>query len=205
MSESNLPANSGPIHAPYDADRPLIMRCECGGRHARDQHGTAMSSAVTEEAMGADFIGATLVKYLFTVESVRRRFLKAVGASTARAAIASLLPVGALQAMAQERGTPEKKDLKVGFIAITCASPLIMADPLGFYKREGLNVQLMKTAGWALIRDKMINKEHDASHFLSPMPMAMSMGTRVSERPRSAWAVTTCAPSTSWNSPATAR
>jgi len=39
-----------------------------------------------------------------------------------------------------------------------------------------LNVQLMKTAGWALIRDKMINKEHDASHFLSPMPIAMSMG-----------------------------
>ncbi|NDE94327.1 MAG: nitrate ABC transporter substrate-binding protein [Betaproteobacteria bacterium] len=34
----------------------------------------------------------------------------------------------------------------------------------------------MKTAGWALIRDKMINKEHDASHFLSPMPIAMSMG-----------------------------
>jgi len=51
-----------------------------------------------------------------------------------------------------------------------------MADPLGFYRREGLNVQLMKTAGWALIRDKMMNKEHDASHFLSPMPIAMSMG-----------------------------
>jgi nitrate/nitrite transport system substrate-binding protein len=78
--------------------------------------------------------------------------------------------------MAQERGSIEKKDLKIGFIAITCASPLIMADPLGFYRREGLNVQLMKTAGWALIRDKMINKEHDASHFLSPMPIAMSMG-----------------------------
>ncbi len=51
-----------------------------------------------------------------------------------------------------------------------------MADPLGFYKKEGLNVQLNKTAGWALIRDKMINKEHDASHFLSPMPLAMTMG-----------------------------
>ena len=46
----------------------------------------------------------------------------------------------------------------------------------GFYKKEGLNVQLNKTAGWALIRDKMLNKEHDASHFLSPMPIAISMG-----------------------------
>ena len=42
--------------------------------------------------------------------------------------------------------TPEKKDLKIGFIAITCASPLIMADPLGFYAKEGLNVALIKTA-----------------------------------------------------------
>jgi nitrate/nitrite transport system substrate-binding protein len=71
----------------------------------------------------------------------------------------------------------------VGFIAITCASPLIMAEPLGFYKKEGLNVQLNKTAGWALIRDKMINKEHDASHFLSPMPLAMSMGLGSTQMP----------------------
>jgi nitrate/nitrite transport system substrate-binding protein len=35
---------------------------------------------------------------------------------------------------------------------------------------------LNKTAGWALIRDKMLNKEHDASHFLSPMPLSISMG-----------------------------
>ncbi|MDQ7955297.1 MAG: CmpA/NrtA family ABC transporter substrate-binding protein, partial [Pseudomonadota bacterium] len=100
----------------------------------------------------------------------------AVGAGTARAAIASLLPVASLQAMAQEKKTPEKKDLKIGFIPITCATPLIMAHPLGFYRNEGLNVEVVKTAGWALIRDKMMNREYDATHFLSPMPLAMSMG-----------------------------
>ena len=114
---------------------------------------------------------------MFPQDSLRRTFLRAVGANTVRAAIASVLPLGALQAMAQEKnGAIEKKDLKIGFIAITCAAPLIMADPLGFYKKQGLNVTLNKTAGWALIRDKMVNKEHDASHFLSPMPLAMSMG-----------------------------
>ena len=174
--QSIKPTVLSKAHDPYDADRPLMMRCACGGDHASDQHGAMETAQATQESMAADFIEATLVKSLFPVDRVRRGFLKAVGADTARAAIASLLPVGALQAMAQERGTPEKKDLKIGFIAITCASPLIMADPLGFYRREGLNVQLMKTAGWALIRDKMINKEHDASHFLSPMPIAMSMG-----------------------------
>lgn len=158
----------------YDADRPLMLRCACGEDHAPGEHDTARTA--TPDALSASFVEASLVKALFPVDAVRRGFLRAVGANTARAAIASVLPIGALQAMAQERGPLEKKDLKVGFIAITCASPLIMADPLGFYRKEGLNVQLMKTAGWALIRDKMINKEHDASHFLSPMPLAMSMG-----------------------------
>ena len=158
---------------PYNADRPLMLKCACGADHAPDQHDAA---TVSEERYSRDFIEATLVKALLPNDRVRRRFLQAVGATTARAAIASLLPMGALEAMAQDKGPLEKKDLKLGFIAITCATPLIMADPLGFYKKEGLNVQLNKTAGWALIRDKMLNKEHDASHFLSPMPIAISMG-----------------------------
>jgi nitrate/nitrite transport system substrate-binding protein len=99
-----------------------------------------------------------------------------VGKGTAMAAIASVLPVASLQAMAQEKGPLEKKDLKIGFIPITCATPLIMADPLGFYKQAGPERQLTKTAGWALIRDKMMNKEYDATHFLSPMPLAISDG-----------------------------
>ena len=156
---------------PYNAARPLMLKCSCGADHAPGEHGT-----VTAESYSRDFIEATLVKALMPSEPLRRRFMQAVGATTARAAIASLLPMGALEAMAQDKGSLEKKDLKLGFIAITCATPLIMADPLGFYKKEGLNVQLNKTAGWALIRDKMLNKEHDASHFLSPMPLAISMG-----------------------------
>ena len=156
---------------PYDPDRPLLVKCACGRDHAPGEHGLA-----TPESESRSFLEAALVKALFPQEPLRRRFLQAVGANTARAAIASLLPLGALEAMAQEKSPLEKKDLKIGFIAIPCATPLIMAEPLGFYKQQGLNVQLNKTAGWALIRDKMINKEHDASHFLSPMPLAMSMG-----------------------------
>ena len=155
---------------PYNADRPLMLKCSCGADHAPTQHAAEAANYTR------DLIEATLVKALLPSEPLRRRFLQAVGANTARAAIASLLPLGALEAMAQDKRPLEKKDLKLGFIAITCATPLIMADPLGFYKKEGLNVQLNKTAGWALIRDKMLNKEHDASHFLSPMPLAISMG-----------------------------
>ena len=75
------------------------------------------------------------------------------------------------------QGAPlEKKDLKVGFIPITCATPIIMAQPMGFYAKHGLNVEVIKTAGWAVIRDKTINKEYDAAHMLSPMPIAITMG-----------------------------
>lgn len=173
MSRSDVPTTNS--FDPYNADRPLMMKCGCGRDHSAADH-QAEAQVMSAEAYSRDFIEASLVKALFPHEPLRRRFLQAVGANTARAAIASLLPLGALEAMAQDTGSLEKKDLKLGFIAITCATPLIMASPLGFYRQQGLNVQLNKTAGWALIRDKMLNKEHDASHFLSPMPLAISMG-----------------------------
>jgi nitrate/nitrite transport system substrate-binding protein len=173
-------------HDPYDADRPLLMRCSCG-RHGSEAEHAGAERAVGElrarserdafEAESQDFVEAALVKALMPHEPLRRRFLQAVGRRTAMAAIGSVLPIASLQALAQDaRAAPEKKDLKIGFIPITCATPLIMAHPLGFYRQQGLNVEVVKTAGWALIRDKMINKEYDATHFLSPMPLAISMG-----------------------------
>ena len=169
---------------PYDADRPLLMRCSCGrhgsaAEHTAEDAGAELrrrSETAEFEAYSNAFVEATLVKALFPQGAVRRRFLRAVGKGTAMAAIASVLPIAPLQALAQAAGAPEKKDLKIGFIPITCATPLIMAHPLGFYSKQGLNVQVVKTAGWALIRDKMLNKEYDATHFLSPMPLAISMG-----------------------------
>ncbi len=47
---------------------------------------------------------------------------------------------------------------------------------MGFYSKHGLNVEVVKTAGWAVIRDKTINKEYDAAHMLAPMPIAISLG-----------------------------
>ncbi|MCS6763344.1 MAG: ABC transporter substrate-binding protein [Candidatus Protistobacter heckmanni] len=172
---------------PFDAETPLWSGCACSRHASQAEHDRAAAelaaraasgrTAVDEDALSRDFVEAALVKALFPAEPQRRAFLRAVGLGTALAAISSVLPLASLQAMAKEKQDAlEKTDLKIGFISITCATLLIMADPLGFYKKQGLNVTLNKTAGWALIRDKMINKEHDASHFLSPMPIAMSMG-----------------------------
>jgi len=51
-----------------------------------------------------------------------------------------------------------------------------MAGPQGFYQKHGLDVSLVKYAGWAEIRDAFISGEIDASHQLSPMPLAISSG-----------------------------
>lgn len=178
---------------PFNADKPLHMGCSCGKHDSQEAHEASTQSAIDTlkarsetaefEAYSNEFIEATLVKAIFPQDDVRRRFLRAVGKGTAMAAISSVFPVASLQAMAQEKGALEKKDLKIGFIPITCATPLIMAHPLGFYSKQGLNVQVLKTAGWALVRDKMMNREYDATHFLSPMPLAISMGLGSNPQP----------------------
>ena len=165
---------------PFDPDVRLGAACGCGehgsqAEHDADSAGDGPASGDAETLNGR-VIQSAVMRALFPRDATRRRFLAAVGSSGALAAISSVVPFGALEAMAQDKGSLEKKDLKIGFIPITCATPLIMADPLGFYRKQGLNVTLNKTAGWALIRDKMLNKEHDASHFLSPMPLAISLG-----------------------------
>jgi len=160
------------LHDPFDPNY-LLTGCSCGHHASHSEHDAALNET---EGLNSRVLQSTVMRALFPQDAERRRFLSAVGASTAWAAISSLIPFGALEAMAQDKGALEKKDLKIGFIPITCASPLIMAEPLGFYKKEGLNVSMMKTAGWALIRDKVLNKEFDASHMLAPMPIAISMG-----------------------------
>ncbi|WP_277876922.1 CmpA/NrtA family ABC transporter substrate-binding protein [Acetobacter conturbans] len=77
----------------------------------------------------------------------------------------------------------EKAELKVGFVPISCAAPLIMAVAKGFFQEEGLNVHLQKIAGWALVRDRLLNGELDASQLLAPMPISLSLGLGSAAQP----------------------
>jgi nitrate/nitrite transport system substrate-binding protein len=164
----------------YDAHADLSAPCSCGKHRSQDEHNARAKA--DHEALGRGVVESAMVRALFPDDRARRRFLRAVGANTAMGAIASVLPIGAMQALAQDKRAPEKKNLKIGFIPITCATPLILAHPLRYYAAEGLEVDVIKTAGWALIRDKVLNKEYDASHFLAPMPIAISMGVGSSQQ-----------------------
>ena len=157
---------------PFNPDRKLRTHgCACGAHASQADHDLAVadqSKRVVESA---------IMRAIFPKDAERRAFLKSVGASTAAAALAQFFPVGlATEAFAAGTGPLEKTALKIGFIPITCATPIIMASPMGFYKKQGLDVDVVKTAGWAVIRDKTINKEYDAAHMLAPMPIAISLG-----------------------------
>jgi nitrate/nitrite transport system substrate-binding protein len=147
----------------------LFRSCTCGRHASHAEHELELAEErVVEEAV---------LRAVFREPALRRRFLKVVGTGTALAALSAVFPLGAAkEAFAQGGGKLEKAKLKVGFIPITCATPIIMAHPMGFYAKHGLDVEVVKTAGWAVIRDKTLNKEYDAAHMLSPMPLAISLG-----------------------------
>src|SRR6202012_878960 len=167
---------------PFDADRELSrIGCACGQHRSEAGQAQATLAMRWEPVASQDkryegVVASTVMRAMFPKDAARRAFLKSVGAATALAAISQFFPLKTATEAFADAGIPEKKDLKVGFIPISCATPIIMGAPLGFYAKHGLNVEVVKTAGWAVIRDKTINKEYDAAHMLAPMPIAISLG-----------------------------
>jgi len=166
---------------PFDPKKRLNRSgCSCGRHVSQLEHDREpqlqCAPVETEQQRYQGVVASAVMRAVFPQDAARRTFLKSVGASTAIAALSQFLPLKSATELFAAGGPPEKKDLKVGFIPITCATPIIMAQPMGFYSKHGLNVEVIKTAGWAVIRDKTINKEYDAAHMLSPMPLAITLG-----------------------------
>ncbi|NEW91139.1 CmpA/NrtA family ABC transporter substrate-binding protein [Rhodopseudomonas sp. BR0M22] len=167
---------------PFDPNRRLhTTGCSCGrhateAEHAAEQASLQLAVTQGEEKRFEGVVASAVMRAMFPQDASRRAFLKSVGAATALAAVSQFFPLQTAAEVFAAGGPLEKTDLKVGFIPITCATPIIMAHPMGFYAKYGLNVEVIKTAGWAVIRDKTLNKEYDAAHMLSPMPLAITMG-----------------------------
>lgn len=181
---------------PFDASRRLhTAGCACGrhvsaAEHERDvQLQCAAVETPNDEKRYEGVVASAVMRAMFPQDASRRAFLKSVGASTALAAISQFFPLSTATEVFAQSGPLEKTKLKVGFIPITCGTPIIMAEPMGFYKKHGLDVEVIKTAGWAVIRDKTINKEYDAAHMLSPMPLAMTLGAGSNPIPYTAPAI----------------
>src|SRR6201989_770884 len=172
---------------PFEPKR-ISAGCNCGhhadqAQHDRDAQLQLQETLASEDKRYETVVASAVLRAVIPDATTRRTFLHSLGASTALAALSQFFPLKTATEAFAEGGPLEKKDLKVGFIPITCATPIIMAEPMGFYEKQGLNVEVVKTAGWAVIRDKTLNKEYDASHMLSPMPVAISLGLGATPMP----------------------
>jgi ABC-type nitrate/sulfonate/bicarbonate transport system substrate-binding protein len=66
--------------------------------------------------------------------------------------------------------------VRLGFLPLNDAAPLIMAHELGLFRKYGVRVTLHRELGWASIRDKIIYRELDGAHALAAMPIAATLG-----------------------------
>ncbi|MFO1080519.1 MAG: CmpA/NrtA family ABC transporter substrate-binding protein [Reyranellaceae bacterium] len=70
----------------------------------------------------------------------------------------------------------ERPRLKVGFIPIIDCAAIVLAEELGAYERQGLEVEIRREVSWANVRDKLALGVLDASHILAPLPLAQTLG-----------------------------
>lgn len=107
-----------------------------------------------------------------------------IGAAATVAAAKGLFPSGAFAA---GKG-PEVSGAKLGFIALTDASPLIIAKEKGLFAKYGLpNVEVLKQASWGATRDNIVLGSQgggiDGAHILSPMPYQFTLGVGARKTP----------------------
>jgi nitrate/nitrite transport system substrate-binding protein len=99
----------------------------------------------------------------------------------ALAATAALFAAAPRSAFAQSATTPEVTKAVLGYIALTDASPLIIAKEKGFFAKHGMpDVEVTKQASWGATRDNLVLGGGaggiDGAHILTPMPYLMQTG-----------------------------
>jgi len=104
-------------------------------------------------------------------DTSRRSFLKTAGATVAGAAVAGGLP----RAFAQTAST-QKRAVNIGFIPLTDCASVVMAQELGYYKKYGVDVNIIKQASWAAVRDGLLSGDLQAAHLLYSLPLSVYTG-----------------------------
>jgi NitT/TauT family transport system substrate-binding protein len=88
---------------------------------------------------------------------------------TRRFSVQGLLLAGCLALPVLGCGGDSQRDwnkLKVSYIGLTCEGPIFAAHELGYFKEEGLEVELVKT-DWDALRDGLGLGRFDATHHLT--------------------------------------
>ena len=112
---------------PYDPNINLSRGCGCGRHTTQAEHDAAVETdqlASGSEALQARVVESAVMRALCPQDELRRRFLRAVGAGTALSAISTFFPLGMAKEAFAQVGNLEKQSVKIGFIPITCATPI---------------------------------------------------------------------------------
>ncbi len=88
----------------------------------------------------------------------------------------------------RRRRGPKSTKARLGFIALTDASPLIIAKERGLFTKHGLpDVEVLKQASWGATRDNLVLGSGgggiDGAHILSPMPYQFTTGVATGGKP----------------------
>lgn len=107
--------------------------------------------------------------------TISRRSLLQRSSAAGLGALLSGLPKGWVGS-AYADDSPEVADIKLGIIALTDCSSIVLAHEKGIFKKFGINSTVSKGASWAAIRDSLTNGDIQATHMLLGMPIASTMG-----------------------------
>ncbi|MBP0495849.1 CmpA/NrtA family ABC transporter substrate-binding protein [Pararoseomonas indoligenes] len=66
------------------------------------------------------------------------------------------------------------RPLRIGYVPLTDAAPLLVAEEMGLFRQHGARVALSEESAWAAVRDRLAHGILDGAHLLAPMPIALS-------------------------------
>ncbi|WP_221030894.1 CmpA/NrtA family ABC transporter substrate-binding protein [Actomonas aquatica] len=72
--------------------------------------------------------------------------------------------------------TPTGSRVRLGFVSLIDAAPLVVAHEYGLFRQQGLDVQLRRELGWATIRDKIAFGELEAAQAISSLLISTRLG-----------------------------
>lgn len=94
--------------------------------------------------------------HLFWMDSVQNKNFPAAGVS---------------RSVSKRRST-----MRIGYVGLVDAAPLLVAERYGLFDSKGLNVKLSREVGWATIREKVMFGELEAAHALCTLPYVATLG-----------------------------
>ena len=66
--------------------------------------------------------------------------------------------------------------LRIGYVPLCDAAPVILARELGYARDEGIDLDLSVEPSWATLRDRLALGHIDGAHMLAPLALASALG-----------------------------